>query len=219
MLVLNRLRNWATSAGLELLGWILVPLGIVMMPAPGPGTLVLLGGIALLARRYTWARHTLDWLETRAIEAAKFGVATWPRIAFSALGCAWLFVLGAIWWVGPNIPEFTVARFTIPGALVATGFWLGVALLSVLAVILIRGLIRSRDPIRITIVVVVWVAGLWFATTRTPELDEWPVNIAFGPELPAAGWGTALGIWSGGVLAVGLLIFSVLRWKPKQRVA
>jgi|GEM_PF-3573567 len=215
--VVTGVRNWAARTGLELLGWILVPLGVIMMPAPGPGTLVLLGGIALLARRYTWAQKVLDWLEHRAIEAAKFGVATWPRILLSVLGCIWLFVLGAIWWIGPDIPEFTVVDFTVPGFLMAGGYWLVVVLVSIGSIIVLRGLLRAGDGLRIGIVAVLWLGGLWLATTKCPDLGDRPVTIAFGPELPAAGWGTALGIWAGGVLAVGLLVFSIVKWREPVR--
>ncbi len=220
MLVLTRLRDLTAGVGLELLGWLLVPLGVIMMPAPGPGTLVLLGGIALLARRYAWARFVLNWLETRAIEAAKFGVATWPRITLSALGCVWLFILGAIWWIGPSIPEFTVADFTIAQGVVVTGYWTGVVLVSLLALIALRRLFSVRDWVRFAVFGTLWLVGLWFEIAKCPDLGAKPVHIAFGPELPAQGWGTAMGIWAGGVLAVGLLIFSIVKWRePKEPVA
>lgn len=216
MSVVTGVRDWLARTGLEILGWILVPVGIVMMPAPGPGTLVLLGGIALLARSYTWAERVLDWLEHRAIEAAKFGVATWPRIAFSALGCVWLVALGFIWWIGPDIPEFTVAELTIDSAVVTIGFWLAVALVSIGAIIVLRGLLRAGDGLRIAIVAAAWIGGLWFVTTHRPDLGDRPVEIAFGPELPAAGWGTAVAIWFSAALATGLLVFSVAKWHRPQ---
>lgn len=143
--------GWLKRTGSEMLGWILVPLGIIMMPAPGPGTLVLMAGIALLARRYVWAQRLLDPLERSAIAAAKFGVATWPRIAFSLLGVAWLVFLGVVWWVEPTIPEFEV------------------------------------------------------------------LGVGFGPRLPASGWITALGIFTSAVAALGLLIFSIVKWRDPQQ--
>lgn len=143
--------GWIRRWGLEGLGWILVPVGIIMMPAPGPGTLVLVGGVALLARRHTWAQKILVPLERNAIAAAKFGVATWPRIAFSFLGVLWLVGLGVVWWTSPEIPEFSV------------------------------------------------------------------LGVGFGPQLPAAGWGTAIGLWASAIAAGGLLVFSIIRWKPRTR--
>ncbi len=146
----TRVAGWFRRTGSEALGWVLVPVGIIMMPAPGPGTLVLVAGIALLARHYVWAQRILDPLERKAVEAAKFGVATWPRIFLSAVGVVWLVVLGAIWWAKPRIPEFDV------------------------------------------------------------------LGVGFGPQLPAAGWGTALGIWASAAAALGLLIYSVVRWRDPR---
>lgn len=142
-----RIAGWFRRTGSEVLGWVLVPVGIVMMPAPGPGTLVLVAGIALLSRHYVWAQKILDPLERKAIEAAKFGVATWPRIGFSVLGVVWLVALGVIWWIEPEIPEFEV------------------------------------------------------------------LGVGFGPELPAAGWLTALGLWVSAVAALGLLVYSIVKWR------
>ncbi|MDQ3156548.1 MAG: hypothetical protein M3Q98_07485, partial [Actinomycetota bacterium] len=78
-------------------------------------------GVALLARHYVSAQRLLEPLRTRAVDAAKLGVATWPRITMSALGGLWLFSLGILWWVSPTIPEFDVMgqhfgpRLPVPG--------------------------------------------------------------------------------------------------------
>jgi hypothetical protein len=152
MSVGTAVKGWFQRMGSEALGWVLIPLGIILIPAPGPGTLVLVAGISLLARRYLWAQRILDPLERRAVAAAKYGVATWPRIFLSFLGGVWLMVLGIVWWISPEIPEFTV------------------------------------------------------------------LSVGFGPELPAHGWGTALGLWASAVAAWGLLAYSVVRWhEPHQK--
>ena len=148
----TRIKGWVRRTGSEVLGWILIPLGIVLMPLPGPGMLVLVTGIALLSRHYAWARNLLEPLERTAIEGAKFGVATLPRIFVSLLGVVWLVALGVIWWMKPEIPEFEI------------------------------------------------------------------LGVGFGPQLPAAGWGTALGLWTSAIAALGLLIYSIVRWRePRDR--
>jgi uncharacterized protein (TIGR02611 family) len=49
---------------ITLVGFALVLAGLVMMVTPGPGLLVIIAGLAVLATEYAWARH---WLErTRA---------------------------------------------------------------------------------------------------------------------------------------------------------
>lgn len=102
------MKGWIRRTGSEILGWILIPVGIVLMPLPGPGMLIVVSGVALLAPHYTWAQRILEPLQIRAITAAKYGVATWPRIILSFLGGVWLVALGIVWWVSPTIPEFSV---------------------------------------------------------------------------------------------------------------
>lgn len=94
------------STGSFVLGWFLVIVGIPLLPLPGPGTIVIVAGVALLSRHYVWAQKILDPLRTRAVDAAKIGVATWPRIISSAIGGLWIFIFGIIWWRSPRIPMF-----------------------------------------------------------------------------------------------------------------
>lgn len=145
-----RLGGWFRRTGSEILGWTLVIIGIPMIPFPGPGTLVLVAGIALLSSHYAWAQRILVPLRLRAVQAAQYGVATLPRITLSALGGVWLFALGIVWWMSPTIPELDV----------------------------------------------------WF--------------LHFGPQLPAAGWATGLGLMASAVAAWGLLAYSVRRWRRPE---
>ncbi|MCX6408802.1 MAG: PGPGW domain-containing protein [Propionibacteriales bacterium] len=112
----------------EVLGWTVVVIGIILWPLPGPGLLIILAGITILARQHAWARRVLDPLRAKAVEAARFGVATWPRIALSALGGVWLAVLGVVWWVSPTIPEFEVLGVGFGPRLPAAGWATGLGL-------------------------------------------------------------------------------------------
>ena len=91
------MRGWFRRTGSEILGWIIVVVGVILMPLPGPGMVIVVSGLAILSRHYVWAQRLLGPLERKATEAAKFGVETWPRILVSFLGGAWL-ALG--WAVG-----------------------------------------------------------------------------------------------------------------------
>lgn len=50
---------------MAMVGWVVLLLGLVMVPYPGPGWLVVFAGLAILARQYVWARKTLDFAEGR----------------------------------------------------------------------------------------------------------------------------------------------------------
>jgi uncharacterized protein (TIGR02611 family) len=51
-----------------LVGFALVLAGLVMMVTPGPGLLVIVAGLAVLATEYAWAKH---WLERTRAQAHK----------------------------------------------------------------------------------------------------------------------------------------------------
>ena len=89
---------------LEVLGWALVVAGIAALVLPGPGLLMLFAGLVLLSQQYTWAERRVDPVKERAVQAAKDGVQTWPRILLSLLGVLWLIGAGVVWAVRPPAP-------------------------------------------------------------------------------------------------------------------
>jgi uncharacterized protein (TIGR02611 family) len=52
-------------------GVLLVLIGIVLVPLPGPGFLVIFAGLLLLARDYAWAQRLVDRARTRAEQAGR----------------------------------------------------------------------------------------------------------------------------------------------------
>ncbi|HEY3504375.1 MAG TPA: TIGR02611 family protein [Actinocatenispora sp.] len=62
--VLDRIRarpggRIALKTGTGILGATLVAVGLVLVPLPGPGWLIVIAGLAVLAVEYAWARHLL----------------------------------------------------------------------------------------------------------------------------------------------------------------
>ena len=60
----SRQSRWTRPAWI-VLGGVVVLIGFVALPAPGPGTLVIAGGAALLARESLMVARALDALEVR----------------------------------------------------------------------------------------------------------------------------------------------------------
>jgi uncharacterized protein (TIGR02611 family) len=52
-------------------GFALIALGLVLLVLPGPGILVVLAGLAVLATQYAWARSALDEVKRRTSGATK----------------------------------------------------------------------------------------------------------------------------------------------------
>ncbi len=95
---------------LETLGWTLVVLGIAALFLPGPGLLMLFAGMVVLSQQYEWFEKRVDPVKRLAMEGASKGVQTWPRIAGSLLGVAWLAGIGIFWGVHPPAPGWWPLR-------------------------------------------------------------------------------------------------------------
>jgi hypothetical protein len=89
---------------LECLGWVLVVAGVAALVLPGPGLLMLFGGLAVLSQQYAWAERRLRPVEVRALKAAEDGVQTWPRILLSTAGALWVLGTGLVWTIRPDVP-------------------------------------------------------------------------------------------------------------------
>jgi hypothetical protein len=100
--------RWFRRTGSEVLGWVLVAVGLALLVLPGPGLLALVAGVALLAPHYSWAHRVLDPLHDHAVEAAKEGVSTKGRVLVGLAGVLWILGLGAVWLLAPPIPEFSL---------------------------------------------------------------------------------------------------------------
>ncbi len=108
---------------LEIVGWVMLLAGIAALFLPGPGLLLMFGGLAVLSRQYTWAERWVDPVRLRALRGAAEGVETWPRIAMSSTLAVVLVACGVLWIASPDPPGWwTLGDFWwLPG-----GIWTGV---------------------------------------------------------------------------------------------
>jgi uncharacterized protein (TIGR02611 family) len=58
-------------------GFTLLLAGIVMLVTPGPGWLAIIGGLAMLAAEYVWARRLLDRLKSEAERLRQSVIPSW----------------------------------------------------------------------------------------------------------------------------------------------
>jgi len=50
-------------------GVLVVLIGIVLIPLPGPGWAIVFGGLAILATEYVWAQRLLSYAKRTAVNA------------------------------------------------------------------------------------------------------------------------------------------------------
>ena len=113
----------ARRVAAEVAGWVLVAAGIVLFPLPGPGLLLLVAGLALLAEHNAWAARRLEPLKLRALREAARGVRTWGHTISSAAVTTALGASGLLWlWAPPQPTWWALPAWTwLPG-----GAWSGV---------------------------------------------------------------------------------------------
>jgi hypothetical protein len=107
----------ARRIALEIVGWALVIGGIAALVLPGPGLLMLFGGLAVLSQQYEWAERRLAPIKYRALKGAAESVETWPRIVMSVTGVLVLVLAGILWIWSPEVPGWWPIheRWWLPG--------------------------------------------------------------------------------------------------------
>jgi len=107
----------AKRLALEIVGWVLVVAGIAALVLPGPGLLMLFGGLAVLSQQYEWAERRLAPIKYRALKGAAESVETWPRIVLSVTGVVLLALAGVLWAWSPEAPDWWPVdeRWWLPG--------------------------------------------------------------------------------------------------------
>lgn len=80
-----------------MLGTVVLALGIVLIPYPGPGWLVVFAGLAILATEFAWARRTLAYARARYDAWTRWlGRQSWA-VKLLVLTLAGAFVLATLW--------------------------------------------------------------------------------------------------------------------------
>ena len=129
------------------------------MPLPGPGFVIVVLGIAVLATQFDWAHSLLHRTRDKAWEAQKAAVETWPRLLTTfASACA---TIG----VGLTIIMIEDVRWPVLDSFIDT-FWTNVT----------GGCVVATG----TIVIVTTVAAVWLH--RKEEAGEIVVTEKTAPD-------------------------------------
>jgi Putative transmembrane protein (PGPGW) len=98
-------------------GWVLLVLGVAALVLPGPGLLMIAGGMAILSQQYLWARRRLAPVKDRAMKAAAAGVRNWFSLAVSVLAAFAGIAAGVTWGLQPAVPGWWPLdeRWWLPG--------------------------------------------------------------------------------------------------------
>jgi len=57
----TRIGRFGVKIVVALVGTLVIAVGVVLLPLPGPGWVVILGGLAILAMEFHWARQLLTF--------------------------------------------------------------------------------------------------------------------------------------------------------------
>ncbi|HET6855483.1 MAG TPA: TIGR02611 family protein [Streptomyces sp.] len=67
----SRTLHLSWQVGVFVIGLAVVAAGVVMLPLPGPGWLVIFGGMAIWATEFVWAQLVLRWTKHKVTTAAQ----------------------------------------------------------------------------------------------------------------------------------------------------
>src|ERR1700754_1214717 len=82
--ILNKIRanptgRLALRIGVGVLGALVIALGIILIPFPGPGWAIVILGLAIWAIEFTWAKRVLDYTKRQVRSWTRWiGRRSWP---------------------------------------------------------------------------------------------------------------------------------------------
>jgi hypothetical protein len=111
------MKGAAKRIGLELVGWTLVVAGIAALILPGPGLLMIAGGLVVLSQQYEWAERRVEPIRREALKGAARSVETWPKICLTSTMIVLIAATGVLWFVHPASPGWWPLsdRWWLPG--------------------------------------------------------------------------------------------------------
>ncbi|WP_455355165.1 TIGR02611 family protein [Streptomyces sp. SYSU K217416] len=103
----RRTLHLSWQVGVFVVGLGVVVAGVIMLPLPGPGWLVIFGGMAIWATEFVWAQLVLRWTKRKVTEAAQKALDPKVRRRNIALTTVGLVIVAVL--VGIYVWEFGIA--------------------------------------------------------------------------------------------------------------
>jgi hypothetical protein len=94
----------AKKVGAGAVGGVLLIAGVALLVLPGPGLLLVLAGLLVLANAFPAAQRFVRPVRERARKAAEASVSTQLRLASSVFSGVALIAAGIVWWLVPTLP-------------------------------------------------------------------------------------------------------------------
>ncbi|TDD79789.1 hypothetical protein E1293_22450 [Actinomadura darangshiensis] len=93
--------------------------GVALLVLPGPGLLLVLAGLLILAREFPGVDRYVEPVRERAIQAAEESVTSWWRLTGSILTGLALIGAGVAWGL---VPELPFSGWSAGASLILSGF-------------------------------------------------------------------------------------------------
>jgi hypothetical protein len=93
--------------------------GVALLVLPGPGLLLVLAGLLILAREFPAVDRYVEPVRERAIQAAEESVTSWWRLAGSILTGLGLIAAGVAWGI---VDELPFSGWSTGSGLILSGF-------------------------------------------------------------------------------------------------
>ncbi len=105
----RRMLHLSWQVGVFVVGLAVVVAGVIMLPLPGPGWLVIFGGMAIWATEFVWAQLVLRWTKRKVTEATQKALGPKVRrrnIILTTIGLVIIAVLVGVyvWKFGIEMP-------------------------------------------------------------------------------------------------------------------
>lgn len=90
----------AKRTAIAAVGGLVVLVGIIAIPYPGPGWLIVFAGLAILATEFDWARRLLDYARGKYDDWTAWLKRQHVAVRLLALACTGLVIVVTMWLLG-----------------------------------------------------------------------------------------------------------------------